>query len=100
MLVWSGKAKWVGVGLPARARARRQWRVAEKRKGDRGRATAGVLVLFIGERASRRSQWRLGEVELAETRSAVAGVGGAAHGGRRVASPGGLGRVASGGKAI
>ena len=52
-------------GLPARARARRQWRVAEDGEGERGRATAGSLVLFIGWRAPGRSEWCLREVGLA-----------------------------------
>ena len=61
----SGEAMWVWVGLSARARARRHWRVAEEGEGERGRATAGALVLFIGWRAPGRSEWRLGEVGLA-----------------------------------
>ena len=65
LLVWLGEVMWVWVGLTTRTRARRQWRVAEEGEGERGRATAGSLVLFIGWRAPGRSEWCLGEVGLA-----------------------------------
>ena len=71
LLEWLSGAMLVKGGLPTRAQARRQWRVAEEGKGERGRATAGSLVLFIGWRAPGRSEWHLGKLGLARDGSTV-----------------------------
>jgi hypothetical protein len=51
LLVRLDGAMWVWGGLSMRARSHRPRQTVEEGEEERGRATAGALVLFIGKRA-------------------------------------------------